>query len=103
MPKPAPGPEATDDRAPAPAQQTPKWKKYLTPVLVVLLAIAVVAKVTRNWNSWQGGKVEQITDDAYVRGNLRPLGTKVSGIVRDVPVSDYQQVHKGGLPGWVGG
>jgi membrane fusion protein (multidrug efflux system) len=37
----------------------------------------------------------QITDDAYVRGDLTPLSTKVAGIVRDVRVSDFQQVRKG--------
>jgi len=63
----------------------------------VLLAIAVVATVTWKWNAWEGGKVEQVTDDAYVRGDLTPLSTKVAGIVRDVRVSDYQQVHKGEL------
>ena len=79
------------------AKITPKWQKYGTPVLVVLLAIAVAATVTWKWNSWEGGKVEQVTDDAYVRGDLTPLSTKVAGIVRDVRVSDYQQVHKGDL------
>jgi len=64
---------------------------------VVLLAIAVVVTVTRNWNAWEGGKVEQVTDDAYVRGDLTPLSTKVAGIVREVRVSDYQDVHKGDL------
>ena len=80
-----------------PAKTTPKWQKYLTPILIVLLAIAVVVTVTRNWNAWEGGKVDQVTDDAYVRGDLTPLSTKVAGIVRNVPVSDYQQVHKGEL------
>jgi membrane fusion protein, multidrug efflux system len=32
-----------------------------------------------------------------VRGDLTPLSTKVSGIVKDVSVSDFQQVHKGDL------
>ena len=96
-PKPAPHAEAPDDEAPATAQLAPKWKKYLTPILVLLLAIAVVVTVTRNWNSWEGGKVEQVTDDAYVRGDLTPLGTKVAGIVRVVHVNDYQEVHKGDL------
>jgi len=63
----------------------------------VLLAIAVVVTVTWKWNSWEGGKVDQVTDDAYVRGDLTPLSTKVAGIVRNVLVSDYQQVHKGEL------
>jgi membrane fusion protein (multidrug efflux system) len=63
----------------------------------VLLALAVLITITRNWNAWEGGKVEQVTDDAYVRGDLTPLSTKVAGIVRAVDVADYQQVHKGDL------
>jgi membrane fusion protein (multidrug efflux system) len=62
---------------------------------VVLLAVAVLITITRNWNAWEGGKVEQVTDDAYVRGDLTPLSTKVAAIVRAVDVADYQQVHKG--------
>jgi membrane fusion protein (multidrug efflux system) len=63
----------------------------------VLLALAVLVTITRNWNAWEGGKAEQVTDDAYVRGDLTPLSTKVAGIVRSVDVADYQQVHKGDL------
>src|ERR1700732_249603 len=73
------------------------WQKYGAPVLVLLLATAVILTLTRNWNAWEGGKVEQVTDDAYVRGDLTPLSTKVAGIVRAVDVADYQQVHKGDL------
>jgi membrane fusion protein (multidrug efflux system) len=80
-----------------PEQPKPIWRKYGVPLLVVLLAAAVVFTITRNWNSWEGGRIEQVTDDAYVRGNLTPLSTKVAGIVRDVKVSDYQQVRKGDL------
>lgn len=74
-----------------------RWRKYVTPLAVVLLALAVLITVTRNWNSWEGGKAQQVTDDAYVRGDLTPLSTKVAGIVRALHVSDYQQVHKGDL------
>jgi len=97
---PTPKPVSTEtpaDDGHAAAKSTPTWQKYLTPVLVLLLAIAVVATVTWKWNSWEGGKVDQVTDDAYVRGDLTPLSTKVAGIVRNVEVSDYQQVHKGEL------
>jgi len=73
------------------------WQTYATPILVVILALAVLITITRNWNAWEGGKVEQVTDDAYVRGDVTPLSTKVAGIVRTVAVSDYQQVHKGDL------
>ena len=73
------------------------WRNYITPVLVVLLALTVLITITRNLNAWEGSKVEQVTDDAYVRGDLTPLGTKVAGIVRAVDVADYQQVRKGDL------
>ena len=71
------------------------WLRYVTPIAVVLLAAALVITLTRNWNAWEGGRSEQVTDDAYVRGDLTPLSTKVSGIVRAVNVGDYQQVHAG--------
>ena len=73
------------------------WLKYGTPLLVVLLAATVVFTLTWKWNAWEGSRIEQVTDDAYVRGDLTPLSTKVAGIVRDVRVSDYQAVHKGDL------
>jgi len=94
---PAPARAAEPEHSPPPPAPKPAWQKYGTPLLVVLLAAAVVFTITRNWNSWEGGRIEQMTDDAYVRGNLTPLSTKVPGIVRDVKVSDYQQVHKGDL------
>jgi len=81
-----------------PAQpKAPKWQKYGTPALVVLLAATLVTTITWNWNAWEGGRNEQVTDDAYVRGDLTPLGTKVAGIVREVKVSDFQKVHKGDI------
>jgi membrane fusion protein (multidrug efflux system) len=64
---------------------------------VFLLAAALIIMITRNWNVWEGGRIEQVTDDAYVRGDLTPLSTKVAGIVRDVKVSDFQRVHGGDL------
>jgi membrane fusion protein, multidrug efflux system len=96
-PAPAPKPEMQSKEADVAAQSGSRWQKYVTPLLVVLLALAVLITLTRNWNSWEGGKTEQVTDDAYVRGDLTPLSTKVAGIVRSVDVSDYQPVHKGDL------
>jgi len=93
---PAPIFAAQQEHAPAPPP-TPKWQKYGTPVLVILLAAAVVTTIMWNWNAWEGGRIDQVTDDAYVRGDLTPLSTKVAGIVKDVKISDFQQVHKGDL------
>ncbi|MGA8221233.1 MAG: HlyD family secretion protein [Candidatus Acidiferrales bacterium] len=75
----------------------PKWQKFVVPALIVLLAAAVLLTITWKWNSWEGGRIEQVTDDAYVRGDITPLSTKVAGIVRDVKVADYQAVRKGDL------
>ena len=94
---PAPEPASVTPHAPEQPKPKPKWQTYGTPLLVVLLAAAVVLTITRNWNAWEGGHIEQVTDDAYVRGDLTPLSTKVAGLVRDVRVSDYQEVHKGDL------
>jgi len=92
----APSHTTVSERPPAPAAK-PKWLSYLTPIAVLLLAAALIITLTRNWNAWEGGRIDQITDDAYVRGDLTPLSTKVPGIVSSVHVSDYQQVHKGDL------
>jgi len=104
---PAPAPSTTEtasapshatapEHPPAPAAK-PKWLTYLTPIAVFLLAAALIITLTRNWNAWEGGRIDQVTDDAYVRGDLTPLSTKVTGIVRDVKVTDFQQVRKGDL------
>src|SRR5271166_558441 len=94
---PTPARPSEPEHAPTQPTSKPGWQKYGTPLLVVLLAAAVVFTITRNWNSWEGGRIEQVTDDAYVRGNLTPLSTKVAAIVRDVKVSDFQAVHQGDL------
>ena len=92
-----PAPERGPEQKPEQPKPKPKWQKFVVPLLVVLLAAAVLFTITWNWNSWEGGRIEQVTDDAYVRGDITPLSTKVAGIVREMKVSDYQQVRKGEL------
>src|SRR5260370_31445901 len=91
---PAPVPATETEQASAPPARQ-KWQKYATPALVVVVKAGLVVTITGNWNAWEGGRSEQLTDDASVRGDLTPLSTKVAGIVRDVRVSDFQQVRKG--------
>ena len=71
------------------------WQRFGTPVFVVLMAAAIALTITRNWNAWEGGRIEQVTNDAYVRRDLTPLSTKVVGLVREVKVNDYQRVRAG--------
>jgi membrane fusion protein, multidrug efflux system len=94
---PAPTIPAQPEHAPPQPKTRWPWLKYATPLVVLLLAAAVVVTITRDWNAWEGGRVEQVTDDAAVRGDLTPLSTKVAGIVRDVKVNDFQHVRAGDL------
>jgi membrane fusion protein, multidrug efflux system len=96
-PAPASGPEQKSEPEHSSARSSVNLRKYGTPALVVLLAVVIIATITWNWNSWEGGRIEQVTDDAYVRGDITPLSTKVAGLVKEVTVSDYQSVHRGDL------
>src|SRR5262249_19046864 len=46
---------------------------------------------------WAGSRPVQTTDDAYLRADITPLSTRVSGTVTDVAVNDYQRVKAGDL------
>jgi membrane fusion protein, multidrug efflux system len=96
-PAPSPVPPAPRVVEQVPSHSKPAWQQYGTPLIVLLLALAVIVTITRNWNGWEGGRIEQVTNDAYVRGDLTPLSTKVPGLVREVKVNDYQRVRKGDL------
>src|ERR1700730_7500904 len=60
----------------------------------VMLGVAATLLFTINgcWTSWEGGKAEQRTDDAYVRADMTPLSTRISGTVRKIDVDDFEAV-----------
>jgi len=93
-PTPAQSPKLVEH---TPSRLKPAWEKFGTPLVVLLLALTVIVTIARNWNAWEGSHAEQVTNDAYVRGDLTPLSTKVPGLVREVKVNDYQAVRKGEL------
>jgi membrane fusion protein (multidrug efflux system) len=72
-------------------------KRLLVPTLIFLMAAGILVTIIENWNSWASERAEQETDDAYVRADLTPLSTKVSGVVAKVLVDDYQTVKAGDL------
>jgi membrane fusion protein (multidrug efflux system) len=63
----------------------------------VLVAFAVVTVLATQWNFWVGSRSRQVTDDAYIRGDITPLSAKVDGYVRSVVIGDYQAVKAGQL------
>jgi membrane fusion protein, multidrug efflux system len=89
-------PQATDKPA-----NTRNWPKRfissLIPVTIAAMAIGLIVLISGNWTVWNGARVVQTTDDAYVRADLTPLSTKVAGIVASVEVNDYQSVKAGDL------
>ena len=64
---------------------------------ILAIAAGVAVLFTVRWDSWVGVRVDQTTDDAYVKGDLTPLSAKVDGYVRKVPVNDYERVKAGEL------
>jgi membrane fusion protein, multidrug efflux system len=64
-------------------------------ILVFVVAIGILIVVFTNWNRWEGRAGWQATDDAYLQSDLTPIAAKVAGYVRDLPIQDYQQVHRG--------
>jgi membrane fusion protein (multidrug efflux system) len=74
-----------------------KLRKIVTPLLILLLAAAILYLTTTRFDVWNGGRRAQRTDDAQLRADVTPLSTKSSGIVAAVLVTDYQQVKAGDL------
>src|SRR6202789_1919899 len=72
-------------------------RAIIIPVVVLAVAAALFFTIHSGWNAWVGGGAEQETDDAYVRADLTPLSTRISGTVRKMEVSDYQPVTAGQL------
>src|SRR5262245_26180124 len=78
-------------------RKVPRWIEVVPVVFIGLLAAILFISVTANWNSWVSSREIQETDDAYVRADLTPLSTRVSGTVARVAVDDYQKVTAGDL------
>ncbi|MBY0559736.1 HlyD family secretion protein [Hyphomicrobium sp.] len=71
-------------------------------ILAVACAGFLAWQLTGSENRWTRpahgettNDVIQTTDDAFIAGDVTPLAAKVSGIIRAVPVKDFQPVKKG--------
>jgi len=72
-------------------------RRFVPVLLVLFLAAVLLVVITSNWNAWVGSKGNQKTDDAYLRADITPLSTRLSGTVKEVAVEDYQRVKAGDL------
>src|SRR5580658_4454464 len=74
------------------------WKPaVIVPVITLGTAALLFVTIEGCWTSWEGGSAEQRTDDAYVRADMTPLSTRVSGTVRKIDVGDFEAVKPGQL------
>lgn len=74
------------------------WKPaILVPAVTLAAAALLLFTIKGCWTSWEGGSAEQRTDDAYVRADMTPLSTRISGTVRKVDVNDFEAVTPGQL------
>jgi membrane fusion protein, multidrug efflux system len=70
-------------------------KSLIIPLIVLLAAAGLLFGIAGHLTGWQGNRPEQETDDAYLRADMTPLSTRISGTVRKVNVNDYQSVKAG--------
>ena len=91
-------PSALAQKAPPDIPRARRWPWSgitLVRVAVLLAAGVIVVLFATQWDRWVGLSVRQVTDDAYVRGDITPLSAHVEGYVRHVPVDDFQRVKQG--------
>jgi membrane fusion protein (multidrug efflux system) len=90
----SPPPAAVD----APAAPRRRWyKNIFIPMTALAVAGIIVVLFATQWDRWVGMSTRQVTDDAYVRGDITPLSAKVEGYVTRVAVNDFDRVKAGEL------
>jgi membrane fusion protein (multidrug efflux system) len=98
--KTAPAPPVPGQLAPSEVPRARRWHWSAEPLVRLAFLVAagvIVVLFATQWDRWVGLAVRQVTDDAYVRGDITPLSAKVEGYVRRVPVNDFQRVKAGDL------
>jgi membrane fusion protein (multidrug efflux system) len=74
------------------------WNKvfeFTWRILIFIVAVGIIIVVSTNWTRWEGGAGWQTTNDAYLQADLTPISAKVAGYVRELPIQDFEHVHKG--------
>ncbi|WP_058189330.1 HlyD family secretion protein [Terracidiphilus gabretensis] len=70
-------------------------KSWIIPLIVLLTAAGLLFGIAGRWTGWQGSRPDQETDDAYLKADMTPLSTRISGTVKRVNVGDYESVKAG--------
>lgn len=86
---------ATVDSVIPPTAAEPRSRKKA--LKFIALGIGTIALVGYSAHWWTSGRFIEDTDDAYVGGDVTVIGSKVSGYIDTINVSDNQAVRKGEL------
>ena len=70
-------------------------KSLIIPLIVLLAAAGLLFGIAGHLTGWQGNRPYQETDDAYLKADMTPLSTRISGTIHKVNVNDYQNVKAG--------
>jgi membrane fusion protein (multidrug efflux system) len=65
---------------------------WIIPLIVSLDNADLLLDVAGHWTRWQRSRPDQETDDAYVKADMTPLSTQISGTVRWVNVDAFQSM-----------
>jgi membrane fusion protein, multidrug efflux system len=74
-----------------------RFAEILVRIAVLAAAAVIIVLFATQWDRRVGGAIRQVTDNAYVRGDVTPLSAQVEGYIRHVAVDDFQRVKKGDL------
>src|SRR5215472_5227096 len=72
-PLPPPAPAVAPPPPPAPARPPRRWLRPLAGIGIVAIAAATAILFSARWDAWVGSRIDQATDDAYVKGDITPL------------------------------
>ncbi|WP_148294392.1 HlyD family secretion protein, partial [Azospirillum sp. B506] len=81
--------------APSPPAPPVAWSPWLVRLSVLGLAVVLVVAFATRWDRWLGSATQQSTNDAYLQSDITPLSAQVAGVIRDMPVGDFQRVRAG--------
>jgi membrane fusion protein (multidrug efflux system) len=79
----------------APSAATPRKRRPERWILVVVLLGVLSAGVDAGWRWWRDGRFVVSTDDAYVRGDVATIATRLPGHVVAIEVRNGDRVNAG--------
>ena len=72
-----------------------KYFRSTTTAIAALLGVAGIVLVLYAWRLPPFAGTEEVTDNAYVRGQVTILSPQITGYVAEVAVKDYDKVKAG--------